>query len=204
MFPDEPDDIPQDAPILSYYCINSFMELQYYEAVFGGEVVDLGFPVENGSGSCFANMMDQFSINADSQHKEGAWLFLRQFLTAEYQCEQYVNHSFTLFPTNKNALDKLIEKSMQPLYVEDAEGNTVEETQRGDQDDFQYHAATQEQIDQMIEIINNTDNIYYSLQAVQELAINEAAIYFAGEKSVDEVAETTQNVISTYWAEQNG
>lgn len=203
LFPDETDDMPQEQPVLSYYCINSFMELQYYEAIFDGEVIDLGFPVQKGSGSCFANMMDQFSINAGSQHKEGAWLFLRQFFTEEYQCEQYVDSSFTLFPTNNKAMDKLIEKSLSPLYIKDAEGNTVEVTQRGDQDDFQYHAATKEQIDQMMEIINNTENIYYSLLRVQELAINEAAIYFAGDKSVEEVAETTQNIISTYWAEQN-
>ncbi len=204
LFPTIADDAPQKNPILAYYCIGSFMELQYYEAIFGGEVINLGFPTSNGNGSCFANMMDQFAMNAGSRNKDAVWNFLRVFFTEEYQCKQYVDFGYTQFPTNKLALERLIQKSLSTIYIDSDGEDKVELTQRGDQDGFEYHAASQEQIDQMMEIIENTEDIYYALLQVQELALQEADAFFAGDKSVDEVAEITQNVISTYWAEQHG
>lgn len=191
-----------ERPPLAYYCITTFLELQYYEQLFGELAVDVGFPTENGHGSCFANMVDQFSMSTTSKNKDGVWKFLRIYFTEDYQLSNYVNSSFRLFPSNKNALNEMVQADMQTLYTTDEQGIRVENTHRGAQEDFQYHAATQAQVDQMMEIIRNTTQVYHDVSLIRDLALTEAAAYFNGDKSLEDTTAATQRVISTYWSEQ--
>ena len=192
----------KNAAILNYCAVSSFMETQYYEAYYGEKIEFLGCPGAAEPKSYFINIMDQYGMNANSKHKAGAWSFLRLLFTEEYQTDEYVNSAFPSFPSNKKALQALAEKSMSTLYDSDDDGNKWEMTQRGEQDDFAYHAATQEQVDQIMDLINSASQASNYTAMIQTIVMEEAQAYFAGDAAIDDTIARIQNRVDTYLAEQ--
>lgn len=79
----------QEPGILNLYTINSFMEVQYYESVYGEPITFVGCPGSSEANSYFMDIIDQYGINANSMHKDGAWKFIRLLFTEEYQIDEY-------------------------------------------------------------------------------------------------------------------
>ena len=91
---------------------------------------------------------------------------------------------------------------MSTLYDSDDDGNEWEMTQRGEQDDFAYHAATQEQVDQIMNLINSASQASNYTAMIQTIVMEEAQAYFAGDAAIDNTIERIQNRVDTYLAEQ--
>lgn len=71
--------------ILAGISISSFSDINYYvNGLFGEEASYVGFPMEDGSGS-YIRAGESYAISAHSACAEGAWEFLRYYLTDEYQ-----------------------------------------------------------------------------------------------------------------------
>ena len=72
---------------------------------------------------------------------------------------------------------------------------------------FETHVPTQEEIDQVLEIIRSGKRIKYGLSADEETLRNiiseEAEAFFQGQKTVDEVAEIIQRRVSIYVSENS-
>ena len=192
----------QEPGILNLYTINSFMEMQYYEALYGEPITFVGCPGATEASSYFIDVMDQYGINANSAHKEGAWRFIRLLFTEEYQVDEYVDSAFPSFPSNKKALQALAEKSMSTLYDSDEDGNEWEMTQRGEHDGFDYHAATQAQVDQVMELINGASKTSYYTSVILSIVQEEGAAFVAGDATADQTIEKIQNRVNTYLSEQ--
>lgn len=187
-----------DNAILRFYCISNFMEIQYFEYLFGEEVGVIGYPSADGCVNYFNNVMDQYGINAASEHKDAAWQFIRTFFSEEYQ-----NTSLNmLIPSNLNSLHELIENSKSTIMMEDAEGNEVEFTQRGNFN-FEYHAATEEQVEQILKLIDSASVPARSNSTITSIVTEEAEAYFEGDKSIDETVALIQSRVSLYLSEQN-
>lgn len=197
---DENPDYSEEAvnPGLTFYCISSFMETQYYEALYGGEIEFIGYPTTSGSGHCFTNLIDQFGLNRNSEYKDAAWQFLRILMTEDYQ----VNSSKGEIPSNVNALQQLIEYSKSTSTYTDESGNEVENTNRGEQEGFEYHSATDAQIEQFMRLIDETDKISYAQYGLIDIVLEGAGDYFGGIKTLDEVVAITQQRASIYMAER--
>lgn len=187
-----------DSPLLCFYCMSSFMELQYFEYLFGEDIGIIGFPSTNGSISYFNSVIDQYGINAASEHKQDAWQFIRTLFTKEYQD----NNLSLLIPSNLNSMQELIEISKSTIMTEDAEGNEIEMTDRGNFN-FEYHAATDEQVEQMLELIDSASAPARSNSTITSIVIEEAETYFGGDKTLDETAALIQSRVSLYLSEQN-
>lgn len=188
--------------LLTYYVMNSFMELQYYEALYGDRIAFVGYPSETNSGNCFVNIMDQYGMSRNSENKEGAWQFLRVLYSEEYQYEKCVSGGNICFPTNQTAMERLIEQSESPLTGLDSDGQEVEITTRGNQAGFEYHAATQEQVDQILTVIENTDMISYMTSDILNIVVEEAGYYFDGLKDVAETQEIIQQRVEIFLSER--
>ncbi len=187
-----------DEGIFRLICMSSFMEIQYFEYVFGEEVGIVGFPSSSGSVSYFSNIMDQYGINSASEHKDAVWQFIRTYFTKEYQ-EVY---SGMLIPSNLDALQALVERSKATIMQEDSEGNLTEFTQRGNFN-FEYHAATEEQVQQMLDLIDSASLPARGNSTITSIVTEEAEAYFAGDRSVDEAAQLIQSRVSLYLSEQS-
>ena len=71
--------------VLQQMYLDSFSSYNHTKKVtFGEDITLIGFPVQEGNGAALlANM--ELAMMSKSSAKEGAWEFLRIFLTDEYQ-----------------------------------------------------------------------------------------------------------------------
>ena len=65
------------------------------------------------------------------------------------------------------------------------------------------YAMSQEQADQILDLINATTAVYGYDESILNIISDEAAAYFAGEKSLDDTANMIQSRVNLYVAEQS-
>lgn len=179
----------------------SFDELQVQAAFHGGDVTFIGYPSENGKGSCF-NVNGGIAITSRCANVEGAWQFARQLLLEENQVQRYMYE----FPTNRHAFETYAKQAMTPEYTTDPEtGEQVEVSSGGIGygDDFmvELYAMKQSEYDAFMELYENCNSVYGYDDGVMELIREEAQAYFDGAKSAEETARLIQDRVSLYLAE---
>lgn len=179
-----------------------FSSLQWANAVFGEKANFIGYPTTENNGSCF-EISGGLAISADCANVDAAWSFIRQYLTEEYQTQEYMYQ----FPTNKHAFDAYVERSMKTEY--DIDQETGEKTPRpttsiwyGMEDELYIYALTQEELDLFMEIYEACDNFYSYDQDITNLISEEAAAFFDGQKTADETAKLIQDRVSLYVMEK--
>lgn len=180
--------------MMQFFAFSNFFELQYYEHLFGDEVSFIGYPSSEGSVSFFGNVadLDMYSINSASMHKDAVWQFVRILLTEEYQD----SHTYEI-PSNLKSLQKDKEYATIPIIDEETQ---TEIPRQGDHD-FTYYAATDAQVEQMLELIDSATAPIYSDSTISEIIREETQAYFNGAKTVDEVASLIQSRVSLYLGE---
>ena len=135
-------------------------------------------------------------MSAKSANKEGAWQFLRTFLTDEYQ-ENNVNYSF---PISVKRLEELAAQATQKSYYTDENGNKVE------YDDTYYVGGievvippmTEQETEELMEQLYSITEAYKYDESLLNIIKEEAAPYFAGQKSAKEVASIIQSRVQIY------
>ena len=102
---------------------------------------------------------------------------------------------------------------MTPQYELDASGNPVLDENGNKVEIPRYswgdgtievnvYALTQEEADQILELINTTTRTMTTDQAITEIVTSETEAYFAGSKSAEETAKMVQSRVSLYVNEQ--
>ncbi len=173
------------------------------------EIRFVGYPTQNGQGSCFTGI-NGVSITSTCKDKDGAWSFVRQFFTEDYQRER----EWYGLPSNANVFQERIDEAMTIEYELDADGNLVLD-ENGEQivipkaqywsdsdEPYTIDAMTQEHLDTFMDLYNNVHTVYDSNEAVFEIINEESQYFFADQRSVDDVASMIQNRVSLYVAEQ--
>lgn len=189
----------QESAVLSLYVLNSFLELQYYKSIYSNDITFIGFPTTTGTGHCFTNITDQFAINANSTHKDGAWEFIKLLLSEEYQDALYGNTMGLGFPTNRNSLNRLAAISTGQWQPDDADTTIIFQ---GAMPDYTYRPATEAEVTQMLDLIDQTEKISYAQSDILDIVEEEALTFFSGEKSVEEIQAITQKRVNVYLSEQ--
>jgi hypothetical protein len=137
-----------------------------------GDVL-IGYPDAGGSGVSII-FYDEMSICALGQQQEGAWQFLRTLMTYDYQyC------SLSTSPVRQDAFD-----ARQAWYME-----------------FN-GSCTQEQLQEACELVYNAQHYRTNDSPAVPIVEEEAAAFFAGDKTVEEVARIIQSRVSIYLGEQ--
>lgn len=210
--PSEPALIAEGKLLLMPITISAMNDIQTYTAMYGNEdVTYIGYPTADGScGSAFSGQ-DTLAISSQSDCKEGAWMFIESLLTEDYQTGMF---SWGM-PTLKSAYDAQLKDAMRKQYemdeegniLLDEEGNPIESSQGGmsygDGWSVDYYAVTQEEADQIEELIANTQRVinYNYASEVYKIIEEEAAPYFAGQKPLDEVVDIIQSRVDIYISE---
>lgn len=134
--------------------------------------------------------------------KEGAWEFLKYFLTQEYyerQMEAGADHMY--FPSRKDMYEVLCEELMQTEAITDEAG--AEQTVGK----YEYYGGfskmgreplteeEKEAVTQLIEGASYGNGVNYEIRKIIE---EETAPYFLGQKSADEVAKIIQSRAQTF------
>ncbi len=172
-----------------------------YKKAFGGDVTAIGFP---GSGTASAFVIDGgLAMSASCKNKEGAWEFMRILLDEEYQSE----YGYNGIPTSKKAFDAMFTGLMTPEYYVDYETGEQKEYAKeswwiDDDNTIEIFAMTQEEKDEVMDLINNTTRIFTYDESLYEIIFDETAAFFAGQKTAEDTAKNVQSRVSLYVNEQ--
>ena len=189
--------------------ISDFQSFQMYDAIFGGESTFIGYPTTEGTGSMINIDGSGYAICSRSEHKDLAWQFLRQVMTAEYQ-ERFLWSR----PTNRVAFEKSLENAMTPQYLRNADGSFLldENGERIEQDRMVWRfgsltvhikALTQEQADKLLELVRTTTKVRNAYDTeLLTMIMNEAEAVFSGQKTAEEVGKLLQSKVTIYINEQ--
>ncbi|MDR1132442.1 MAG: extracellular solute-binding protein [Oscillospiraceae bacterium] len=187
--------------LFTIFGAGDFDSFQYYKASHGGQIVFKGFPSESGDGGGVAQMSGGIAMTSACRDKDGAWQFVRALISEDYQ--ESLNWNF---PVNRKAFDKKLAEAMKQEYTTDENGERVPVSRGGMSIDdgamVEFYAITQEEADQIRALIDSVTGTFNYDQSMMELINEEAAYYFAGEKTVDETADIIQSRMTLYINEQ--
>lgn len=188
--------------------INNCRDIQVAEAMFNEPVTYIGFPTADGSVGCVMNGGGAYGILSKSKNKDGAWEFIESYLNGEDTIFSWG------FPSMKEKLEAQIEEAMEVNYLKDENGEIVKD-ENGDPiitgmggfgyDDWEYtyHPCTEEEMATLRELIDVAQPMPASDNEVLSIIQEEAAPYYKGQKSLDEVVNTIQSRVSMYVGENS-
>lgn len=181
--------------VAQLYTVSGFRDFNYAsKGSFGEPVTMIGFPSSNEDGSAIIATM-QLAMFSKSSNKEGAWEFLRYFLTDEYQDE--INYGF---PLSIKRLDALAQEATKKSTYTDENGNEVEA------DDYYYidgveliiEPMTEEETEKFKENLYSFTQIYNYDENLIQIIQEETAAFFNGQKNVGDVAGIIQSRAQIY------
>ena len=178
---------------------------QLYREMFGSDIVFIGCPTADGkSGHYVPVSSNVYAVSSKSENKEGAWEFIESFLMQD-------EGRFTWgFPTQKSKLELEIKKALNSGYVLDDNGDPVLDedgkpivnTDFGsyfyDGWEYTYRPSTQEEIDIVLKVLNEIQLEPESGAEIMNIINEEAEAFYAGQKTVDQVAEVIQRRVRLY------
>jgi ABC-type glycerol-3-phosphate transport system substrate-binding protein len=165
--------------------------------MYGEPVTCIGYPTNSGTGSSISTGDVLLAMSSKSKYKDGAWEFIRKFLTSDYQN----GSDMWSFPIMKSALDAKFKEAMTPEYYEDENGKQVEQVKGSwGYEDFNVdiYAAKQEDIDELNKVITSVDSSFEYNTEMYSIITEETAPFFAGQKTAKEVADIIQSRIQIY------
>lgn len=162
----------------------------YVNGYFGEDVTFIGFPTSSGNGSIIS-AYDSYVLSSKSKNLEGAWEFVRYYLTDEYQ-----KTADWGFPVSKEVfMEKAQEGLGRPYWVNEETGEKeyYDHYWNVNGESVILDPLNQEQLDQLVEVVTSADALYYYNEDIQNIISEEAAAFFEGQKSVQEVVKIIQS-----------
>ncbi|MFQ9062949.1 MAG: hypothetical protein ACLR5X_15985 [Oscillospiraceae bacterium] len=174
-----------------------------------------GYPTEDGSGSSFGLQMPM-AISSVTKYPDAAWDFVCSIIKKMNTIDE--NNYYYGFPISQAAFDAEMTDIMTEQYQLDENGEQVDWDGDGEPDRAirgsyetmengetvykDVYALTQEDIDQILGVINNTRSVYDYDQEILDIITDEVAAYFAGDKDVQTTANMIQSRVNLYVQEQ--
>ena len=174
-----------------------------------------GYPTEDGSGSSFGLQMPM-AISSVTKYPDAAWDFVCSIIKKMNTIDE--NNYYYGFPISQAAFDAEMTDIMTEQYQLDENGEQVDWDGDGEPDKAirgsyetmengetvykDVYALTQEDIDQILGVINNTHSVYDYDQEILDIITDEVAAYFAGDKDVQTTANMIQSRVNLYVQEQ--
>ena len=175
-------------------------------AKFDNKMALIGFPSENGDGTGVIYADISVAISSKCKHKEAAFEFIKLLLSEDYQDPSENAAYIWEFPILRSSLEKLAESSMEkPYWIDYETGEKVyeDETYYSDKEgrNIPIDPISRERVDYAIAFIEKADHCPNSQKGIINLVNEDAAAFFSGQKTVDEVCEIIQDRVSIYVGE---
>ncbi len=184
----------KDGNILFLQGVFSLPEEVLDRALYQTDISVVGYPCKDQKGTYYIPQL-KFGLSANSKEKQGAWEFLRTFMTKNFQGKLmdediYMptrQDCYTMWKRRMTATEPYVDdlgQEIQP-YTLTGEGVNITGIPIEDMNTFD-------------RVIQNTTKIYHCDSAIRTIINEEAAGYFNGQRSVDETAKIIQNRVTTY------
>lgn len=191
------------------YQIEDLFYNQYIES-FGGKVTFIGYPTASGTGNMLGIESGGFAMSSKSQYKDQVWDFLRTFMTKDYQEENVWS-----LASRKDIFDEKAQEAMTIQYQQDEDGNEILDEEgnkipiarygrwnEATGESEEVYAIEPEQIDQLRELIASTEKKANYDSSIFDIVSEQAAAFFQGQKSAEEVAKLVQSKANIFVNEQ--
>ncbi|MBQ6876527.1 MAG: extracellular solute-binding protein, partial [Lachnospiraceae bacterium] len=152
----------------------------------------IGFPGMGGNGALIQSNGLSFAITSQSKYKDGAWQFIRYFLGEEYQTSVGLHVSAAQFPVKLSVLEQQAENATKPISADGRDEDGV----------FTVPGLSKARADELVAYLKSLNQTGRMDWEVYNIVIEEAGAYFAGQKTVQDVAKTIQGRVWIYLAEQ--
>lgn len=185
----------ENRAIAMSYSVSGFKDYNYTKkGTFGEDITLIGFPSSNEDGSSIIPAM-QLAMSSKSANKEGAWQFMRGYLTDEYQDE--ITYGF---PVSIRALDAMGEKAMKVDTYIDENGNEVESPDYYYMNgvDVEIKPMTQEEVENLKQMLYTFNQVYTYDQELMNIISEESAAFLSGQKNARDVASIIQSRVQIY------
>lgn len=207
--------IAEGRQLLVFTSLYNMNDVVYNDQLFPGGSTYIGLPTDEGVGNILYPA-GGYAMSAKCADKAAAWRFLRVFFTEEYQ-KRYSDYGLGL-PLNRGAFRAALDEAMEIEYEKDAAGHYLLDadgeripTTKGGMSvstdgearmDFELWAMTPEQAEKLLGVVEGATRTVDMNATVAGIVREEAAAYFAGQKSAEEIARLIQSKVSLYVSEQ--
>ena len=202
----------QDLPYVSYPILVSFYTYETEEQMEKNGRVPIGYVFEEG---CFMrnNQTGVMAINSnsDQMHKQGAWEFMAFLLSDEIQ----TRIGQRTYPVKKSAYEAAVQREMEEGSITvsvGADGSVTKNYKAGiadlkelNNDEAAYkalHDLTQEKAVEIATLLEASRALPSRTSSIVDIITEEAASYFNGSKSVEEVVGIIENRVQLYLDER--
>lgn len=183
------DYLRQGTAAMIYARIDSLNDYSLYKGIPYGKGKYLGFPTLQGNG-ILANAVESMAIVADSPYKDEAWEIIRNFYSSEAQ-HTITTQGLSSFPLKTSVFeDNMTAEQDKIAKAYDA---MQEEFSLGGASTWLLFPATDEDINELREIIKGVKCSYHTDAAVMDVIMEEAPGYFTGSRSAEEVLKNIDN-----------
>lgn len=161
------------------------------------DITFIGYPNKDKEGS-YCQFNTKMGISSKSDVKEGAWEFLRTFMTMKYQSTQGNLYDM---PVRKDSFDMMVKAKMATKEYKDELGQTVtpiEGATGWDDVMIEMKPVKQADVDLFMKLIEGTHKRGSYNSQIMKIVEEEVKPYFAGEKDVNATADVIQSRIKTF------
>ena len=169
--------------------LNNFI---FYNEILGDKVRIVGYPGKE-EGYSYFRLENAIGIAATSEKKEVAWQFVRTFLTKEYQGDA----NKKTIPLRKDCFEMMKKAYTTQTVYTDELGQNIHPVE-GCLEGVDLRPLTDKEMDAFAELIINTKYCMDMDFTINNIISEEAALFFDGEKSLDETVKIIQNRAQTY------
>ena len=143
-------------------------------------------------------------MSSKSPYKEEIWKFLRSFFTKEYQQENYsLSSRIDVFEQKaEEATTIQYQKDSDGKFLLDEDGEKIPIVRFYMNDGKEVYNLEPEQVQQIRDLIESTTKVADYNQEILDIVSEQAAPFFAGQKSAEEVARLVQSKANIYVNEQ--
>lgn len=187
----------ENRTLLMNIYISRIQDINYnINGYLGEEAAFVGFPGIEGNSSVIQPGSYLYAISENSANKQGAWDFVKYYLSPEYQNSD----ELWSLPVLKSAFETQAMKATEKPFWIDEEGNKVE------YDDYFYlngeeiiiDRFTKEEVEAICEFIYSVNKRSYYNDDIINIVNEEAALFFDGQKSARDVAGVIQSRVQIY------
>lgn len=197
--------------------ISDFDEIQMYKEIFEGDLACIGYPTTDGGCGTGLTAYQAYAITSKSDYKDGAWEFIESMLVPEEESENRMGYRNWYFPNSRERLQTMAEEAVKVEYLTDENGEIMKDengepiamggsssVSYEDGWSYEYRIPTQDEVDIVLELIDKARPMASNgSDEIQKIILEEAAAFFQGQKSVDEVTAIIQSRVNIYVSENS-